>query len=69
MDEKTKRGESGKALKEDNAASLMSGKDLKTQQPATLRPSDNKRDGGFEEKGSKNAGLSEEFFLSDFSGD
>jgi len=69
MDEKTKRGESGQGLKEDRSASLGPEKDQDTQQPIILTPSDNNKDGDFEGKGSKNAGLSEEFFLSDISGD
>jgi len=49
--------------------SLKTDEDRDTSQPAASEPSNNNEDGDLKEKRSRNAGLSEEFFLSDLSRD
>ena len=69
MDNTIKRNESEQGSEEKNSGSRELDKDQDTRQPAILTSSYDDADRGLEKKGSKNAGLSEEFFLSDLSGD
>ncbi len=66
MDDTTKRNESEQGSEEKPGPR---GLDQDTRQPAALTSSDHRADGDLKEKRSKNAGLSEEFFLSDLSGE
>ncbi|MBA7580478.1 hypothetical protein ES708_22370 [subsurface metagenome] len=69
MDDTTKRSESEQGSEERSSGSLKPDKDQDTKQPAILTSSNNDANGDLKEKRSRNAGLSEEFFLSDLSGD
>ncbi|MDO9514770.1 MAG: hypothetical protein Q7J01_01540 [Syntrophales bacterium] len=69
MDDTTKRNESEQGSEEKNPGSRGLDRDQDTRQPAALTSSNNGADGDLRETRSKNAGLSEEFFLSDLSGE
>ncbi|MBW2557764.1 MAG: hypothetical protein JRD69_02820 [Deltaproteobacteria bacterium] len=69
MDDTAGRTESGRGSEEKNPSSLKPDKDQGTQQPAILTSSNNDEGENLKEKRLSNVGLSEEFFLSDLSGD
>jgi len=69
MDNTTKRSESERGSEEKGSGSRGSDKDQNIKQPAIVTSSKGDADRDLEEKRSKSAGLSEEFFLSDISGD
>jgi len=66
MDGTTKRSESKRGLEERSLGSRGPDKGQDTKQPAILTSSNSDADGDIREE---DAGLSEEFFLSDISGD
>jgi len=69
MDDTTKRSESEQGSEKRISGSLKPDKDQDTRKPAFSPSSNSDADGDIKGKRSRNAGLSEEFFLSDLSGD
>ena len=69
MDNTTKKSQSGRGSKEEGLNFTIPGRDQDGGEPAILTVSHDAADGDIEEKRSTHAGLSEEFFLSDTSGD
>jgi hypothetical protein len=67
MDDTTKKNESGQGSEEIIPGSRKPDTYHDTRQPAVSKPSDDDEGVDLEGKKSRNAGLSEEFFLSDLS--
>jgi len=69
MDNSTKKCESERDAGEIRSGSLKSDTNGDTNQPGVFTPLQRSREEGEKEKGARKASLSEEFFLSDISGD